>query len=76
MQPYSISADMYSLGVCVFQMITGELPYDVNRMTIDKMKSGIAKFHLIKNETLRLLVQNMLKYDPSERLTWTELYKY
>ncbi|CAD8082774.1 unnamed protein product [Paramecium primaurelia] len=75
-QPYSISADMYSLGVSIFQLITGEMPYKIVRGSLEIVKYETANFHLIKNETLRTIVQKMLKYYPKDRLSWPELYKY
>lgn len=78
-KPYSYSADMYSLGVCLFQMATGRYPYldPTNRTPQHELiKKGDAKLDLIKDLTLRHLVKRMLEYDPIKRLTFNELYEH
>ncbi|CAD8161644.1 unnamed protein product [Paramecium octaurelia] len=73
--PYSISADMYSLGVIIFQLITGQLPYKMVKGCLEVVKYEMANFQLIQREALRTVVQKMLKFDPKERMTWSELYQ-
>ncbi|CAK89045.1 unnamed protein product (macronuclear) [Paramecium tetraurelia] len=77
-KPYSFEADIYSLGVCLYQMITGEYPYYDNlnqKKQFELIKEESANFEIIENQVLRNLIQQMLKYNVAERLTFSQLYQ-
>ncbi|CAD8162654.1 unnamed protein product [Paramecium octaurelia] len=77
-KPYSFEADIYSLGVCLYQMVTGEYPYYDNlyqKKQFELIKEENANFEIIQNKELRNLIQQMLKYNVSERLTFSQLYQ-
>ncbi|CAD8181676.1 unnamed protein product [Paramecium pentaurelia] len=77
-KPYSFEADIYSLGVCLYQMITGEYPYyDVlhQKDQFQLIKQQDANFEIIENKILRNFIQKMLKYQVEERLTFSQLYQ-
>ncbi|CAD8092935.1 unnamed protein product [Paramecium sonneborni] len=77
-KPYSFEADIYSLGVCLYQMITGEYPYydKLNRkQQFELIQEQNAKYQMIQNQTLREIVSSMLKYNVEDRLTFQQLYQ-
>ena len=45
---YSYPADIWSLGVCVYQLLTGQMPFDGDSQNevFEKIKSG--NFHMPK----------------------------
>ncbi|CAK73616.1 unnamed protein product (macronuclear) [Paramecium tetraurelia] len=78
-QKYSFQADMYSLGVCLYYMLSGKYPYfdPTNRTPLqDLIKKENADFNHIANLQLRSLIIRMLKYDPKQRITFQELYQH
>ncbi|CAD8082624.1 unnamed protein product [Paramecium sonneborni] len=75
---YSFEADIYSLGVCLYQMITGEYPFDnsLNRKKqIKLIQKQNAKFQEIQNSNLRDIIQKMLNFKVEDRLTFEQLYQ-
>ena len=74
---YCTKADIWSLGVMLFEMIHGRCPYEENSIPalLDKIKTTEIKYsQSISQDTLRLL-QSMLVFNPSQRITWNELFK-
>ncbi|KAM3141198.1 hypothetical protein pb186bvf_006583 [Paramecium bursaria] len=76
---YSFQADMYSLGVCMFQLATGRLPYMCNEPGniewITRQKEQ-ARFELIDDSDLRQLIIEMLRYDPKKRISFQQLAQH
>ncbi|CAD8078374.1 unnamed protein product [Paramecium primaurelia] len=74
---YSFQVDMYSLGVCLYQMITGKHPYKGNNYYTQykKIKQQEANFQVIENQLLRNIIQQMLQFDVEKRLKFQELYQ-
>ncbi|CAD8171708.1 unnamed protein product [Paramecium octaurelia] len=73
---YSFSADIYSLGVCLYQMITGQYPYQAKDLQgqYTSIRNQKAKFDTINNKLLRETIQQMLQFDVKKRLTFQQLY--
>ncbi|CAK83642.1 unnamed protein product (macronuclear) [Paramecium tetraurelia] len=73
---YSFPADIYSLGVCIYQMITGQYPYQgkSQQEQYKEIKKQKAKFDSINDQLLRDNIKQMLQYDVNLRLTFQELY--
>ncbi|CAD8176261.1 unnamed protein product [Paramecium pentaurelia] len=74
---YSFQADIYSLGVCLYQMITGEHPYKGNnqKTQYEKIKRQEANYQVIENQLLRNIIQQMLQFDVEKRFKFQELYQ-
>lgn len=68
---YGKECDIWSLGVCIFQMLTGEMPFDGSsrKEVFNKICRGEfdAPDHL-SDEVVDLLVK-MIKVDPTKRIT-------
>lgn len=81
--PYTSKADLWSIGVVLYQMLFGVLPFQAN--TMDELKSEI-KLRAGKNlifpsnvkvslETKNLL-KEMLEFDPVARLSWKKFFNH
>ena len=79
--PYTIKADIWSLGVLLFELLFGTCPYE------DKTLAGlISQFSCkqvsfprdINNISLNTetLLKKMLTIDPKQRIDWDDLMKY
>ncbi|KAM3135260.1 hypothetical protein pb186bvf_012725 [Paramecium bursaria] len=75
---YGYEVDMYSLGVCLFYLITGKYPFKAfeqrnqSQLLIEKQSEN-ADFNLIQDVEMRNLIRQMLKHNPNQRLSWRDL---
>lgn len=76
-QPYSKSADMWSLGITLFFMLAGRLPFskyedfpedNYNKVTTGKLNLNILQLNSVSLDAISLIEQ-MCKLDPNERCT-------
>ena len=69
--------DIWALGVCVYRMVIGSFPFRANteEELFKKIKAG--KFNLPSSlsDDLKVLIENMLKIDPNERITTSKILK-
>tara|TARA_B100001093_G_C26828141_1_gene1014952 strand:- start:1197 stop:2597 length:1401 start_codon:yes stop_codon:yes gene_type:complete len=78
-QDYSIKSDLWSVGIIIYQMIFGKVPFEVNNFVqlIKKINSEPIKFERegikISNECLNL-IENLLKIHVEERLSWDQFF--
>ena len=81
---YTNKADLWSIGVCFFQMIFGKLPWDVE--DLDDLKKKVKEFSgpnlviptekcPISQECRDLLVK-LLEIDPKKRIEWAEFFNH
>ncbi|CAD8082614.1 unnamed protein product [Paramecium sonneborni] len=76
-EPYSFSADIWSLGVCLFEMLFGRCPYE--DVTIPRLMYQIQNQQLTIpyqiSEGIERLLRRMLTVDPRQRISWQELFQ-
>jgi serine/threonine protein kinase len=76
---YGTEVDMWSLGVCLFTMLSGSHPFDTNAesnrdaLIRARIKAGRFQFHPVRwdgiTEAAKQLVRGLLEPDPTKRLT-------
>ncbi|KAM3135315.1 hypothetical protein pb186bvf_012613 [Paramecium bursaria] len=79
-EPYQLSADIWSLGVCLFEMLFGKCPYE--DVTIQNLMFKIQNTQLLIprninpiSEGLERLLRKMLNPDPRGRISWSDLFQ-
>ena len=78
---YSNKIDIYSLGVCLYEMVMGMVPFKDNLETklLTKVLINNINWNVKGKETtpeFRDLVKSMLNPDPIKRINWVDLYKH
>jgi serine/threonine protein kinase len=77
---YGTEADMWSLGVCVYELLIGNVPFFKN--SIKKIKEDIHKgiFDYPKDINISFesisFINALLQYDPKKRLSWDKFWKH
>nr|XP_010937525.1 serine/threonine-protein kinase ATG1c isoform X1 [Elaeis guineensis] len=80
-QKYDAKADLWSVGVILFQLITGKTPFDGNSHPQLLQNIGKANvLHLLSDSNLSHdcidLCQKLLRRNPVERLTFEEFFNH
>lgn len=81
---YTNKADLWSIGVCFFQMIFGELPWEVS--DLDDLKQKV-QTHSGKNlkfptdkcplsEECKDLLSRLLEANPKDRIEWDDFFNH
>lgn len=81
---YTNKADIWSIGVCYFQMIFGDLPWEVNDMDDLMAKVGTqsgSKLVIPTNkgpisQECRELLHALIEPDPKKRIEWDQLFNH
>ena len=77
---YGIEADMWSLGICVYELLIGTVPFfkkNVNKIKEDILK-GIFDYPKDINISFESIsfINSLLQYDPKKRLSWDNFWKH
>jgi serine/threonine protein kinase len=75
---YGKEVDVWSMGVIIFQMLTGEYPFDGfrNNDIAEKIRMGYFEMPTNISENAQDLLAGMIDYKNDQRLTFKECIKH
>lgn len=82
-EKYTSKADLWSLGVCYYQMLFGEFPFDGN--SIEMLKRRALDFsgnnltfpdHPVISQESRNLIVSLLQPKPKNRIDWFDFFNH
>jgi serine/threonine protein kinase len=68
---YGKECDIWSLGVCIYQLLTGNMPFDGDSQNevFDKIRSGVFEMPNNISDNCKDLLKKMICVDVSKRIT-------
>eukprot|EP00903_Cladosiphon_okamuranus_P019694 g18097.t2 len=75
-QPFGKPADLWSVGVMLYQMISGRLPFIPARVCVTKPVSFPSAVWADVNVGVKNLIEGLLEKEPSQRLTATQALQH
>ncbi len=79
-KPYNAAIDVWSLGVCIFYMLTGDLPFYKNSLDLKEVANAICynniKYNIRLSDNARNLIEKCLTKDPQKRISIDEVINH
>jgi serine/threonine-protein kinase ULK/ATG1 len=79
-QKYNHNADLWSVGVILYELLTGETPYTGNNLydLVYNMKNNEVRIPNYKNlsSECKHLLFSLLQKDPDKRISWDKFYEH
>ena len=75
-QSYDSKADLWSVGVIIYQLHFKEYPYGLNEETILKNLENKTPYKKAEDLLLRDLIDKLLQEDQNKRLSWDEYFQH
>lgn len=79
MEKYTVSADMWALGVTLYQVVTGEHPFNVineEKFRTEVISGQVDWARLEAYPKIKIVIQNLLKTNPDKRWTASQVLEY
>jgi serine/threonine protein kinase len=74
---YDLKADVWSLGIVAYQMVTGELPLEAKfKADIPMAQRSLKPIPIDLSDCFKDLITRMLAYEPSQRISFDELFTH
>lgn len=76
-QEYNFKADIWSLGLVLYEILTGELPLKVHkREQIPQAQKNMKAYPDNVSPDCKDLLSRLLQYDPNKRISFEDLYNH
>ncbi|KAK1425064.1 hypothetical protein QVD17_20408 [Tagetes erecta] len=74
-QPYNHTADLWSLGIILYELFVGQPPFytNIQYQLLQNIINDPVKYPQIMSANFRNFLRGLLNKDPQSRLTWPEL---
>lgn len=80
---YNSKADLWSIGVCFYQILFGKTPFDAKTYDDLKLKVKSSSGHKLRfprdifiSDECRHLLVNLLQYEPNQRIEWRDFFNH
>ena len=77
-QTYNSKADIWSIGVCFYELVFGKVPYTASNIIdlLKKIRKEPLSFPKRVSPLIEDVLRKMLVVDPVKRIDWAELFEH